>query len=279
MNRLGLSLLMVACGGLALAIGRSLWGITGLWAALFLLGVLGFASLWFCDKLVLSLHRAQRVGPAEAPVLHAIVSRLAVRARLPMPKVYLIRSDTPNAFATGRNPRNAAVAATTGLLRLLNQKELAGVMAHELAHVRQRDTIAGALPALQTTLEGVLANLVQRTMLLSASRGLGGLLQRALAPIAARLIQKSALRCRELAADAEGAAICGNPLWLASALRTLDAHHYRAAPACGVRQPAGAQRFIVSPLRGLGIGELLSTHPPVADRIRRLEAAAYGLYL
>jgi heat shock protein HtpX len=229
------------------------------------------------------MYNARQVTEAESPQLYNIVADLAMRARMPMPKVYLIDNDAPNAFATGRNPQNAAVAATTGILRLLSREELTGVMAHELAHVSNRDILIGSIAATVAGAISMLANMAQWAMIFGGGRsdrdrdGGGSLIPTLVvmivAPFAAMLIQMAISRSREYEADATGAKLCGNPIWLANALRKLHAGA-QAIPMNA--NPATAHMFIVSPLTGSGMMSLFSTHPPMEDRVARLEAMAYG---
>jgi len=237
-------------------------------------------SYWFSDKLVLKMYKAHEASESEAPELYRVVRDLAMRAGMPTPKVYVIPSDQPNAFATGRNPEHAAVAATTGILRILTREELAGVMAHELAHVRNRDILIGTIAATIAGAITMLATMAQWAMIFGGrrdDRGGGGLIgmlaMMILAPIAAALIQMAISRSREYQADVSGAQLCGNPMWLASALGKLDAASGRIPMNA---TPATAHMFIVNPLRGGGMVSLFSTHPPMEDRIARLEKMASG---
>ena len=283
MNGLKTALLLGTLTGLLLVAGQALGGQTGLVIALVLAVVMNFGSYWYSDKLVLKIYKARPVTAAEAPVLYSVVQELAQRAGLPMPRVYIVDNDAPNAFATGRNPEHAAVAATTGLLRIMNRHELAGVMAHELSHVEHRDTLISAVAATIAGAIAMLANFAQFAMIFGMGRDREGgsnpfvmLLMMILAPIAASLIQMAISRSREYQADARGAAIAGNPLWLASALRKLDAANRQIPMPEAETHPATAQMFIVNPLKGKSLAQLFSTHPPVEERIRRLEAAARG---
>jgi heat shock protein HtpX len=265
----GLTVLLVFA---AQAFGGTQWMIG---AFIFALAMNGF-SYWYSDKVVLKMYRAQEVTEADAPDFYRVVSDLAMRADLPMPKVYVIPSDAPNAFATGRNPQHAAVAATRGILRMLSREELAGVMAHELAHVKNRDILIGTIAATIAAAISVLANIAQFAVIFGGGRrdgnngGIIGLIAMMIvAPIAAALIQMAISRSREYQADKTGAEICGNPMWLASALRKLDMASKRVTVDAS---PATAHMFIVNPLRGGGMASLFSTHPPMEERISRLEA-------
>lgn len=252
--------------------------------ALIFAGIMNFISYYFSDRIVLMMYRAQEVGPGDAPRLYRSVERLAMRAGLPMPKVYIIEDDSPNAFATGRNPEHAAVAATTGILNLLDDRELEGVIGHELAHVRHRDILIGSIAA---TIAGAITWLASMAQWGAIFGGFGGrddeerggnviglLLMAILAPIAAVLIQMAISRSREYAADRGGAEISGNPLSLANALGKLHAMADRIPMEAAT--PATAHMFIVNPLSGRSFAGLFSTHPPVEERIARLETMVGG---
>jgi heat shock protein HtpX len=284
LNRLKTTLLLSLLTILMLLMGSALGGRTGMALAFLMAAGMNFFSWWFSDKIVLRLYGAREVGPSEAPAFYAMVQQLALRANLPMPRVYLIPSASPNAFATGRNPSHAAVAATEGILRLLSPEELEGVMAHELAHVQNRDTLVSTIAATFAGAISMLGNMLQWGAILGAGRrdeeeGAGGMIgalaMAIIAPIAALLIQMAVSRSREYLADDAGARICGNPLSLASALRKL--HHGAHAVPMSEARPASAHLFIVNPLTGGGLLSLFSTHPPMEERIARLEALAAGL--
>ena len=275
MNTLKTVLLMGLMTGLLILVGDWAGGRQGMIIALGLAAVMNMVSYWFSDKIVLSMYRAQEVDEATAPGLYRLVRGLAQRGNLPMPKVYIIPDESPNAFATGRNPSHAVVAVTAGILRMLNDDELSGVIAHELSHVGNRDILISAIAA---TLAGALMVLARMAMystfLFGGSRddrdggALGGLVMMIFAPIAAMLIQMGISRSREYQADASGAKLCGNPLSLADALRKLE----RGSDAIPMHaSPQTAHMFIVNPLKGGGIANLFSTHPPMAERIARLE--------
>jgi len=284
MNTTKTIVLMVALTVLPVFLGGAFGGRQGMiYAFIFALGMNMF-SYWFSDKIVLRMYGAQEVTEAEAPMLWGVTHDLALKMNMPMPKVYVIPSDAPNAFATGRNPKHAAVAATEGIMRLLTREELEGVMAHELGHVRNRDILIGTIAAAIAGAISMLAHMAQWAMIFGGFGGrrdddegaggmIGGILMIILAPLAAGLIQMAISRSREYEADATGARICGNPLWLANALRKLQAGSQRVPLNAN---PATAHMFIVNPLRGGGLVNLFSTHPPLEDRIARLESMAYG---
>jgi len=272
-----LTLLMIAMGG---AIG----GKTGMAFAFFMAAAMNFFSYWFSDRIVLRMYGAQEVSAGDYPLFHGMIRRLAQKAGLPMPKVYIIPSESPNAFATGRNPDHAAVAATEGILRILTPEELEGVMAHELAHVKNRDILVSTIAATFAGAISMLGNMQQWGAMFGAGRSddeeggagslIGSLAMAIIAPIAAMLIQMAVSRSREYLADASGAAICGRPLALAGALRKL--HTFSQAIPMADARPATAHMFIVNPLTAGNLMALFSTHPPMEERIRRLEAAASG---
>ena len=262
--------------------GTLLGGQNGALIALVLAGVMNLGAYWFSDKMVLAMYRAKQVTEAEAPELHSIVRELAMRAQLPMPKVYLIDNPAPNAFATGRNPEHAAVAATTGILSMLNRDELRGVMAHELSHVKHRDILISTIAATIAGAISYLASMAQWGMMFGGgdrrenNNPLGLVTTIAvmiLAPLAAMMIQMAVSRSREFKADEGGAKISGTPEALASALRKL---HMGAQQIPLDANPATAHMFIVNPLTGAGMMKLFSTHPPMEERIARLEAMRRG---
>ncbi len=276
-NLLRTTFLMALLIALFLLVGQLIGGQTGMTIAFLMALGLNFFGYWFSDKIILYTYGARPIRREEAPELWDMVERLAQRAGIPMPKLYVIPSEQPNAFATGRNPRHAAVAVTNGIVRMLNKRELEGVIAHELAHIRNYDILTGTIAA---TIAGAITYLAQMAYWLPLGRSderggnvVAGLLMLILAPIAAPLIQMAISRAREFAADADGAKICGDPLALASALRKLEAGA-QAMPMDA--SPATAHLFQVSPFGGMagGIMSLFSTHPPTAERIRRLEAMA-----
>jgi heat shock protein HtpX len=263
---------------LLVLLGGALGGRGGMTMALIIAGGINFFSYWFSDKIVLRMYGAHEISEQEDPRFYAVVRRLAQRAGLPMPKVYLIDSDTPNAFATGRNPEHAAVAATSGILRILSEDELAGVMAHELAHVKNRDILISTIAATFAGAITYLAHMAQWAAMFGGGRsnddeGGGGffgmILMAILAPIAAMLVQMAISRSREFGADAGGASICGNPLSLANALQKLEMGN-RQIPMQQA-SAATAHMFIVNPLTGGGLMSLFSTHPPMQERVARLQ--------
>ena len=275
-NGLKTALLLGLLSGLLLVIGQLLGGANGMLLGLIFAVVMNFGSYWFSDKIVLRMYRAQEVGPGHR--LHTTVERLSRQAGLPMPKVYIIPDPSPNAFATGRNPAHAAVAATDGILQILSDNELEGVIAHELAHVKHRDILISSVAATIAAAIMFAANSAKWAMMFG---GFGGrddgrdrgnnpialLATIILAPIAAMLIQMAISRSREFSADAGGAAITGNPYGLADALRKIDAASKRVPLDAN---PATAHMFIVKPFSGAGLAGLFSSHPPTEDRIRAL---------
>src|SRR5262245_28519825 len=282
MNTAKTIVLMVGLTVLLVFIGGAFGGRQGMVIAFIFALAMNMFSYWFSDKIVLRMYGAQEVSEADAPILYGVTRDLAMKMNMPMPKVYIIPSDAPNAFATGRNPNHAAVAATQGILRLLTKEELSGVMAHEMGHVRNRDILIGTIAATIAGAISMLAHMAQWAMIFGGGRrddregagGLvGGILMIILAPIAAALIQMAISRSREYEADATGARISGNPLALASALKKLHMGTQRIPMDAN---PATAHMFIVNPLRGGGFASLFSTHPPMEERIARLEAMVYG---
>jgi len=267
----GLMLLLVFVGG-------ALWGRNGMILFFGIGMIMNLVNYWFSDKIVLAMYGAKEVTDREAPVLYSVTRELASRGQMPMPKVYIIPSGGLNAFATGRNPKHAAVAATEGLIQALNREELAGVMAHELSHVRNRDILIGTIAAAIAGAISMIANIAQWGLIFGGyggrrdddrGGGIGAILMIILAPIAALLIQMAISRSREYQADASGARLCGNPRSLASALRKLQMGTMRAPMDAN---PATAHMFIVNPLRGGGMMSWFSTHPPMEERIQRLES-------
>ncbi len=272
---------LAALTALFLFVGGALGGRTGMTVALVMAGAMNFFAYWYSDKLALKMSGAREVSEAETPQLHSIVAGLAQKAGIPKPKVYLIAKQTPNAFATGRNPDHAAVAVTEGILRLLNREELEGVLAHEFAHIRNRDILISSVAAVIAGAISYIAIMAQWAMLFGgfgssdddegAGGLIGGLIMMIIAPIAASLIQMAISRSREYQADATGAKICNHPMSLASALKKLDEWNHRVPMEVN---PATAQMYIVNPLTAASVAKLFSTHPPIQERIRRLRSMA-----
>jgi heat shock protein HtpX len=271
----GLTVLLVLVGG-------ALGGRQGTVFAFVVSLVINGVSYWFSDKIVLKMYGARQVTEAEAPMLYSVTQELAVRMNTPMPKVYIIPSDAPNAFATGRNPEHAAVAATEGILRLLTRDELTAVMAHELSHVHNRDILISTIAAAIAGTITMLASIARWGFMFGGGQGrrddrdgspIAAIAMMILAPFAAGLIQMAISRSREYQADESGAHLCGNPMWLASALKKLEAGSQRIPMDA---TPTTAHLFIVNPLHGGGFSSLFSTHPPMEARIARLEEMAYG---
>jgi heat shock protein HtpX len=278
MNYFRTTLLLAAMTGLFLGVGFMLGGSGGMMIALFLaLAMNGFAY-WNSDKMVLGMYGAREVDEASAPEYVRMVRLLAQNAGLPMPKVYVIDNAQPNAFATGRNPEHVSVAATTGLLQMLSPQELAGVMAHELAHIRNRDTLIMTITA---TIAGAISMLANFAMFSGDNRnnplGIAGvLLLMVVGPMAAALVQMAISRGREYEADRNGAEICGRPLWLASALEKMSIAASQIDNVSAERNPATAHMFIINPLHSERMDSLFSTHPSTANRIARLQEIAAG---
>ena len=284
MNQFKTYILMALLTALLVWIGYVVGGRDWAIIALCFAAVMNFSVYWFSDRIVLKMYRAQEVTEAEEPGLHRIVRELALRGGLPIPKVYVIPKDTPNAFATGRNPQHAAVAVTTGIKQLLTEEELKGVLAHELSHIRHRDILIGTVAA---TIAGAIGMIASMARFGAIFGGLGGdnregggiaqliaiLVLTTLASLAAILIQLAISRSREYHADEGGAKLAGNPLYLARALAKLDAGAQRIPMQVN---PSTAHMFIVNPLRGKGIQSLFSTHPPIEERIRRLEEMSHS---
>ena len=282
MNYMKTAVLLAALTALLVFFGDALGGRNGATIALVLAGLMNFVSYWWSDKIVLAMYGAREVAESDAPELFDIVRNLTMKAGLPMPRVYMMESETPNAFATGRNPHHAAVAVTTGIMRLMSREELSGVIGHELTHVRNRDILISTIAA---TIAGAISYLSQMAYFAAIFGGRrdeerGGnpialLIMMIVAPIAAMIIQLAISRSREYAADEGGARLTGNPLYLADALKKLE-YYNRRVPMDVPNQAAQAtaHMFIVSPLSGGSLLKLFSTHPPIEERIKRLEAMA-----
>ncbi|MBU1403933.1 MAG: zinc metalloprotease HtpX [Proteobacteria bacterium] len=277
-NTIKTGMLMAALTALFMVAGQAMGGQSGMTVALLMALAMNFFAYWFSDKLALKMGGAREIEQSEAPVLHSLVAGLAMRAGLPKPRVYVIDSDTPNAFATGRNPAHAAVAVTRGLMTILTRDELEGVLAHELAHIKNRDILISSMAAVMAGAISSLATMTQWAMLFGMGRSaddednggmLGTIVMMIIAPIGAALIQMAISRSREYLADATGAQICGHPSSLANALKRLEeVNHQRPMEV----NPATAQMYIVNPLSAGTLANLFSTHPPMQERIRRLLA-------
>ena len=281
-NLLKTAVLMAAITALFMTIGRLMGGQQGMVLALIVALGMNFFSYWFSDKMVLRMYNAQEVDAQSAPQFYRLVQELAQRAELPMPRVYLINEDAPNAFATGRNPQNAAVAATTGILRTLSERELRGVMAHELAHVKHRDILISTISA---TMAGAISMLANFAMIFGGRDNEGrpvnpivSILVMLLAPLAASLIQMAISRAREFEADRGGAEISGDPQALASALQKIHRMAQGLPMEAAERHPETAQMMIMNPLSAGGLRGLFSTHPSTEERVERLlEMAQQGM--
>jgi len=283
MNTVKTAVLLAAITGLFLPLGFLLGGPTGIVVAFVFAGAMNFFAYWSSDKLALRMANAKEVTPEEAPQLHRVVEQVAALANEPKPRVYIIESATPNAFATGRNPQHAAVAATTGILNLLDERELRGVLGHELGHVKNRDILTSSIVA---TLAGAISMIAWMSLWFGGAFGsrdrnnpYGGLIALAavlLAPIAATMIQLGISRAREYQADETGAHLTHDPEALASALEKLERGVQARPMEPSPMAQSTAHLYIVNPFRGGGVSNLFSTHPPIEERIRRLHAMAYG---
>lgn len=284
MNSFRTTILLALLTALVVWIGHMFGGTNGAIIALVMAGAMNFFSYWFSDKIVLKMYRGQQVTASDDPELYRMVQDLAARAGLPMPKVYVIPEETPNAFATGRNPQNAAVAVTQGIRRILNKRELAGVLGHELSHVKHRDILVSTIAATLAGAISYLAYMAQWAAIFGGGRREGGgnifglLFMMIVAPMAAMLIQMAVSRSREYLADEGGAKITGDPLALASALRKLHMGAERIPLQVNdATANSTAHMFIVNPLSGGGMASLFSTHPAMEKRIERLEAMAKNM--
>lgn len=280
LNMLKTGLLLTGLTLILIWIGNLIGGQAGVIVALVFAAIMNLGSYWFSDRLVIAMSGAQPLSEQEAPQLYQMLREMTHRANMPMPRLYLIPEMQPNAFATGRDPQHGVVAVTQGLLQMMNYEEVKGVIAHELAHIKNRDTLIMAIAATIAGAISALAHMFYYITLLTGSRDergnpLVGLAILIFAPIAAMIVQLAISRAREYEADRIGAEIAGTPLGLASALRKLEAAAERIPNEHA--QPATAHMYIVNPLRGGGIAALFSTHPPVAERVRRLEAMARGV--
>lgn len=277
MNNIKTLFLLVTLTLILIWAGAAMGGKQGMTIALIFALGMNFFAYWFSDKIVLKMYRAREVTESEAPDLYRIVRRLAQKAEIPMPKVYIMDQEQPNAFATGRNPKHAAVAVTTGIMRILSQEELQGVIGHELAHVKHRDILISTIAATIAGAISYLATMAQWAMIFGGHRGdddeggspIAALVMMIIGPIAALIIQMAISRSREYAADEDGARLAGNPRYLSGALKKLNMAS-RKIPMNA--NPATSHMFIVNPLSGGGIAKLFSTHPPIEERISRLES-------
>ncbi|MFA4919004.1 MAG: zinc metalloprotease HtpX [Thermodesulfovibrionales bacterium] len=277
MNNIKTMLLLVMLTLIFVTAGAAMGGKNGMTIGLIFALGMNLFTYWFSDKIVLKMYRAREVSEAEAPELYGVVRRLAQKAEIPMPRVYIINEDQPNAFATGRNPNHAAVAVTTGIMRLLSHEELMGVIGHELAHVKHRDILIGTIAATFAGAISYLAQMAQWAMIFGGNRGdddeggspVAAIVMMIVGPIAAMIVQMAISRSREYVADEGGASISGNPRYLSGALRKLDTASKKIPMNAN---PATSHMFIVSPLSGGGILKLFSTHPPIEERIARLES-------
>ncbi|MBI5740033.1 MAG: zinc metalloprotease HtpX [Nitrospirae bacterium] len=280
MNTLKTMVFMVGLTLILVWAGAAMGGRSGMTMALMFALVMNFVTYWFSDKIVLKMYGAREVTEGDAPELYSIVRRLSQKAELPMPKVYIINQDQPNAFATGRNPAHAAVAATTGIMRILSREELEGVIGHELAHIKHRDILISTVAATIAGAISYLAQMAQWAMIFGGRHDddeggspIAAIVMMIVGPIAAMLIQMAISRSREYTADQGGARIAGNPLYLANALKKL---HMASQKIPLDATPATSHMFIVNPLSGGGIVKLFSTHPPIEERVARLEAMGRG---
>lgn len=280
MNGLKTMVLMVTLTLMLVAIGGILGGKSGMTFALIMAFGMNFITYWFSDKIVLRMYGAKPVTEAEAPELYSIVRRLAQRAGLPMPKVYIMDEDQPNAFATGRNPNHGVVAVTTGIMRILSREELEGVIAHELAHIKHRDILVSTVAATIAGAISYLAQMAQWAMIFGGRHDdeeggnpIAAIVMMIVGPIAAMIVQMAISRSREYGADEGGARISGNPMYLANALKKLHMASQRIPMDAN---PATSHMFIVNPLSGGGLLRLFSTHPPIEERIARLESMRMG---
>ncbi|NWF75207.1 MAG: zinc metalloprotease HtpX [Nitrospirae bacterium] len=277
MNNIKTMVLLVALTLILVWAGGALGGKQGMTIALIFAIGMNFFAYWFSDKIVLKMYGAKEVTESEAPELFAMVRRLAQKAEIPMPRVYIIDADQPNAFATGRNPKHAAVAVTTGIMRILTNEELQGVIGHELAHVKHRDILISTIAATIAGAISYLAQMAQWAMIFGGHRGdddeggnpIAAIIMMIVGPIAAMIVQMAISRSREYAADAGGAKIVGNPRYLAGALKKL---HMASQKIHMQANPATSHMFIVNPLSGGGLLKLFSTHPPIEERIARLNS-------
>jgi heat shock protein HtpX len=277
MSYLRTAILLAGLTGLFMGVGYLIGGASGAMIALVIAAGTNLFAYWNSDRMVLSMYGAHEVDARTAPDLHRMVAELAGRAELPMPRVFIMDNPQPNAFATGRNPQNAAVAVTTGLVQSLSREELAGVVAHELAHIKHHDTL---LMTITATIAGAISMLAQFGMFFGGNRNnngpgiIGSLAMMILAPLGAMLVQMAISRTREYAADEMGARICGQPMWLASALSKIESFAHQVPNEDAERAPATAHMFIINPLSGRGMDSLFATHPSTANRVAALQQLA-----
>jgi heat shock protein HtpX len=277
MSYLRTAILLAGLTGLFMGVGYLIGGAGGAMIALVIAAGTNLFAYWNSDRAVLSMYGAHEVDARTAPDLHRMVAELAARAELPMPRVFIMDNPQPNAFATGRNPQNAAVAVTTGLMQSLSREELAGVVAHELAHIKHHDTL---LMTVTATIAGAISMLAQFGMFFGGNRNnngpgiVGSLAMMILAPLGAMLVQMAISRTREYAADEMGARICGQPMWLASALSKIESFAHQVPNEDAERAPATAHMFIINPLSGRGMDSLFATHPSTANRVAALQQLA-----
>lgn len=277
MSYLRTAILLAGLTGLFMGVGYLIGGAGGAMIALVIAAGTNLFAYWNSDRAVLSMYGAHEVDARTAPDLHRMVAELAARAELPMPRVFIMDNPQPNAFATGRNPQHAAVAVTTGLVQSLSREELAGVVAHELAHIKHHDTL---LMTITATIAGAVSMLAQFGMFFGGNRNnngtgiIGSLAMMILAPLGAMLVQMAISRTREYAADEMGARICGQPMWLASALSKIENFAHQVPNEDAERAPATAHMFIINPLSGQGMDNLFATHPSTANRIAALQQLA-----
>jgi heat shock protein HtpX len=277
MSYLRTAILLAGLTGLFMGVGYLIGGAGGAMIALVIAAGTNLFAYWNSDRMVLSMYGAHEVDARTAPDLHRMVAELAGRAELPMPRVFIMDNPQPNAFATGRNPQNAAVAVTTGLVQSLSREELAGVVAHELAHIKHHDTL---LMTITATIAGAISMLAQFGMFFGGNRNnngpgiIGSLAMMILAPLGAMLVQMAISRTREYAADEMGARICGQPMWLASALSKIESFAHQVPNEDAERAPATAHMFIINPLSGRGMDSLFATHPSTANRVAALQQLA-----
>jgi heat shock protein HtpX len=284
MNFVKTGLLLALLTGILVAVGGLVAGPTGAVIAFAVAAAMNLFSLWQSDKMVLRMYGAEEVDAQSGGQFYEIVRQLAARAELPMPRVYIMHNAQPNAFATGRSPRNAAVCASTGLLETMTEEEVAGVMAHELAHVKNYDTLTMAVAATIGGAVSMLAQFLQFSTLFGGNREnssplgwIGVIVTIILAPLVAMLVQMAISRSREYQADQLGGMICGNPLWLASSLRKIEGYAHQIPNEQAEAAPGTAHLFIINPLTGRGMDNLFSTHPNTANRIAELEKLAAGM--